>query len=502
VVLIKAYGPLVSPVLGGLDTWSWVAMAREFLSTGRIDPWFYATGYPPTHMLVLAAVGSLGTDLYDVVRYWPILSALSVVPIYLLVLEVFESRTVAAGSALLTVTSRWHFMRNSIGTPEVLSHLLLGFGLYFLLKSLKTDQTKHRLCATGFMATAALYNHFTIIVLAAALPALFLFARFKSSRVDLKTFATVLGPVVLIAGFAWYFWVLGPITETYFVAKLYEPAPVELSVLGLAKTLAYSVGKLGVRAFTLLGYAMTLLCVLGFFLARKAKVMAAYLIGLAVLAFGLEFWYNLSGTAGTTMTRLYIFSWVAMPVAAFASKACERIRFPKLTPLLLIGLVCTLNLASANYWKASSGFSESHYYPKLLSDEEYYALEYLNERTPKESLILTVGVGEGTLTMYATVAQRTIITIGTRSSDLVDLVIVYSDLRTENGSARTANGDSLGPLRWIALTHNGPVYFLCNPSFPIEKLQVPNECVYRNQRIVVYQLYSPSGNLRRGPDWS
>ncbi|MFH0848643.1 MAG: hypothetical protein V1857_04000 [archaeon] len=450
-LLLKAYDPIVSPVIGALDPWGWVVQTRRLLATGQLDTWFTQTGYPPTFLYMIASISSLGIDAYDVIRYIPILASLCVIPIYLLILETSGSRQVAAATALLTVTARWHFMRTSIGIPEGLSHTLLVFTLYYVLRSLRTEKRMDRACAAILMAVTVLFYHFTLPIFAAFLALLPFFVRFRSRGSDFRTLVTVVVPALILGGVAWFFWVTGSIISTYFTATFpgYQAPSAAISVWSSLYLLAYSIGKLGAITLSTVGYVMTILALLGLAgliafgrnrktMRMETRFLLSYLIALALLAFVLETTYNFTGIAGTGISRLYIFSYLTMPAAALASHAIasgvETLRkfmrqipaamrdrrISKAIPVAIMILVCVANLTSINYYKAWSGkglgFLESHYYVKFLTDEEYYALAYLRDNTPRDSIILTVGVDEGILTHHATVSRRTMISI----NDLVD----------------------------------------------------------------------------------
>jgi hypothetical protein len=473
-LLLKAYDPVMSPVIGALDPWGWVVQTRQYLAAGQLDLFFAKTGYPPTFLYMIASVASLGIDAYDVIRYLPIVSSLSVIPIYLLMNEIFESRGVAATTALLTVTSRWHFMRGSIGTPEGLSHTLLAFTLYYLLKSLKTDRWIYRAYAAILMTVTILFYHFTLVILAVFIVLLPILVRFGERKRDLKVLGTVVAPAVLLSGVLWYFWVLGPIVQTYFTATFpgYQ-APRGVSLYGLVYALGYSIGKLGAVSLSTLGYTMVILAFLGLAglvvfgrlvkeMKREIRFLVAYLVALGLLAFTLEMTYNVTGMAGTGITRLYVFSYVTMPVAAFASGAIARApkvlqrfltqsfevvrsrRFSKAIPVAITILVCIANMSGINYYKAWSGkgigFLESHYYVKFLTDEEYYGLAYVRDNAPKNCIVLTVGVEEGILTHHATVSRRTMVSIRDLVDDgryvLANVTIMYPELVSDQRQGR------------------------------------------------------------------
>ena len=541
--LLKAYDLVLSPVIGALDPWGWVVQTRQYLAAGQLDLFFAKTGYPPTFLYVIAGVASLGVDAYDVIRYLPIISSLSVIPIYLLMNEIFESRGVAATTALLTVTARWYFMRTSIGIPEGFSHVLLGFTLYYLLKSLRTKRSFYQVFAAVLMTITILYYHFTILILAAFLTLLLLKAAIKSEKGELKVLGSIVIPSVLFSGAVWYFGVVESLIHTYLLAEypMYQAPHVDFSVSGFVYVICYSIGKLGARALSTLGYVMCILALAGLgslYLPRrsretmrmKSSFLITYLVTLTLLAFVLEMLCNV-GVSSTGAIRLYIFSYIAMPAAAFASQALtiasEALQrtttrmftavfdahFSRAIFVMVTVFVCILNLSAVNYYKAWSGkgigLLESHYYVKLLTDEEYYALAYVRDNTPKDSTILTVGVEEGILTLQATVSRRTIVNI----RDLVDegkfmianTTIMHSELVSEHSQSKIgSNGEG---------TH---IYFISGikkvnseqaakdePPPPkkivMEQLLTSRilsskryECVYRNDQVTVFWLLSIS----------
>jgi len=540
-VLLKAYDPVFSPVIGAWDPWWWVVQARRFLATGQLDPWFINTGYPPTHMFMTAAIASLGIDAYDVIRYIPIISSLCVIPIYLLMLEIFESRRVAAITALLTVTARLHFMRTSIGIPESLSHIALTFTLYYLLRSLKTGSGIYRAIATISMTVTILYYHFTLVVLAPFLAMLFFLVRSKGENKDLKVLGGIVIPAMLFSGIVWYFRVAGSIIHTYLIETYYayQPLPIQVSVSGLLYVLAYSVGKLGAIALSSLGYAMAILALLGFaglLLLRKnrkattmhVRFMDAYLISLTILAFVLGLLYNLTGMPGTGAGKLYVFSWLAMPVAAFASQAIERTsealqnilvrwfmvacdrQILRAVPAAFTILICLMNLSAINYYKAWSGrgmgFLESHYYVKFMTDEEYRAFEYIRDNTPRNCTVLTVGVEELILNYQVTVSRRTMVSIRDLVEEggviIADVAVVYPDYNSKYCRSKiTFIGEESNYVYFII----GIKTVSSEGESPASKNAVMEwilanriassggyECVYRNSQVTVLRALSIS----------
>ena len=546
-LLLKSYDPVFSPVIGALDPWGLVVHTRQLLATGQLDPFWANTGYPPTYLFVITAIASLGIDAYDVLRYIPIISTLCVIPIYLLMLEIFESRTVAAITALLTVTTRWYFMRTSVGIPEALSQILFAFSLYYVLKSLKAERRVDQACATIFMAATILCYHFTMVILAVFLALLFFFVRFRERKRDLKVLGSIVIPAVLFGGIVWFFWVVGPIIRTYFIAKFidYQAPQVGTSLLGVLYLLCYSVGKLGARALGLLGYVMVILALLGLAsllvslragktMRREQGFLVVYLASLTLLAFVLETWYNATGMAGTGASRIYVFSWLAMPVAAFAGQAIvtvsgllqramtrtfRAVSDKRLSRVVLVSvtiLTCLMNLSAINYYKAWSGkgvgLLESHYYVKYMTDDEYRALEYVRKNTPRDSIVLTVGVENGILGLQAVVSRRTMISIRNLVDEgkvvIADVGVVHLDLSSSNMTGvEISFGASKGQYAYFisGIKKVSSDIVLYGGSPPLKKTIMENllankivssqeyECVYRNDQVIV--LRSPYVNI-------
>lgn len=112
----------------------------------------------------------------------------------------------------------------------------------------------------------------------------------------------------------------------------------------------------------------------------------------------------------------------------------------KVTTVSLIILLSIANLSALNYYKASTGrgleILQGHYYYKCLTDEEYYALQYVRYNTPKDSAVLVVGVEEPMLTYQAMVAQRTIVSIWNATFAggklTLSVLIMYPNLHSVN----------------------------------------------------------------------
>jgi hypothetical protein len=443
-LVLKAYDPIHSPVVGAFDPWGWTYNTRLFLATGELGAFFAGTGYPPTFMYLVAALASLGTDPYNVIRYMPVASSISVIPIYLLTLEVFRSHKVSALASGLTVTARYFFMRTSIGIPEGLSHFFFIFMLLFVLRALTTRRWIYGASATMFMTISIMYYHFTFLILIPFVIAI-LFAMQGEWLVKMKVLGGITLSALFLSGFVWYFRVLLEMFRYYTGTRVYTyAAPVfEHSLRGYLYVLIYSVGKSGAVALSDLGYAMMGLALIGvasLVVSRKAgnkcnlkvRFLATYLAVLVVLTLALRIVYNL-GIAGAGDSSVYLFSWMTMPVAAFGGygfsvgsnalgrrlqRRFQAVSLKHISKLLIVSmmiLLCLVNLTAIDYYKASSGNGlgvlRSHYYYKFMTDQEYAALDYIRRNTPETAVILTIGVEEPILECQNIVAERAIVGI-------------------------------------------------------------------------------------------
>ncbi len=535
---IKAYDAIRSPVLAALDPWGWVAMTREFLATHELNTFFTQTGYPPTFMYFVAALTSFGADAYDVVRYIPVISALNVIPVYLLTLDIFRSKRISTLATLLTITSRFYFMRTSIGVPESSAHFFVVFTLFFLWRALTTRRWTNVTFAAGFSAVSLLYYHFTLIIILPFLIAL-PFAM-KPRKETLRAVVATIIPALLISGIIWYFRALPNMIHYYTGTKVYTyQIPVfERSITGILRLLVYSGAKTGVVALSELGYvamALAVLAVLDLVFLQKTRAehqkgidfQLTYLIVLAALAFGLRAVYNL-GVAGAGDSSVYVFSWAAMPIGIFASYSTtsgfdalvsklnlssRKISLKHVSTIVAVALIISLtlaNLSAINYYKASSegglGIMQAHYYYKPMTDQEYYALQYLREHSPSNSLVLVVGVEHQILSFQAIVAERTIVSI--KNASVVGETITMSG-SIESSSLQYTNLTQ-AELRMNNQTHE-PIYLVIGirmvsldvaraNGFPpasttlLEQLLLrgisAHTVVYSNEQVTVLQIQS------------
>ena len=470
---IKMYDPLRSPVLAALDPWGWTIQARQFLATHGLNPFFTQTGYPPTFLYFVAGIAQVfRADPYDVVRFLPILTALNVIPIYLLAMEIFHSHRISALGSLLAVTSRFYFMRTSIGIPEGLALLFFTFALLFLLKSFSIPSWRNRLLAIASMAISVLYYHFTFIILIPILLILPL-GLWSRKRIVVREIGSTALPAFIFAGLVWYLPVLPNMIQYYFGTKTaaYARPTIEHSAGGLIRLAAYTVAKSSVLAFAEMGYVITVLALVGIvYLVRDRtkengsvgpRLLLTYLAVLVGLTLILRFVYDL-GLSGAGDSSVYMFSWLTIPASIFAATAVmfsinqlSRIlhsKFPtknftratKVAVICAIILLVLVNLNALNYYKAPAGgapIPDSFYYFKPLTNQEYYAFAYIRDNTPIDAQILVVGVEHTILVDQAVVAQRAV--LGITNMTIVNQTIefsgqiVYPDNHYENITSGT-----------------------------------------------------------------
>lgn len=511
----KLYDPLRSPVLAAVDPWGWTIQARHFLLTGRLDLFFTQTGYTPTFMYLIAAVAVLfHSDPYDVVRYIPALTALNVIPIYLLAFEVFRSRKVSALASLLAITSRYNFMRTSAGIAEGFSHFFFTFALLFLLKSVSQPTWRRRLCAAAFITISILYYYFTILVLipfVLALP----FAFWSRRKAVAREISILILPAFLLSGVLWFFQVFPNMIHYYLGTTVATYARPTFG--GLIDVLAYSVAKSGVVGLSEIGYLMATLAFLGigYFAMKRFKenrgggvlFITTYLFVLIALALIARTVYDL-GVAGAGDSSVYVFSWLTVPASIFAAYAVflglrhigaflqtkfvlkDMVRFAKVAAICAIILLCLVNLNSLNYYKAPAGgwpIPDSFYYYKQMTDQEYYALKYIHDNTPSNAVILVVGVTGLILRAEAVVAGRTIVGISNLNvvsrGVQISGEIIYPDYSTANltlGSIVATSGPSQ------------PVYVVTGIRYltvEIARAQgMPPTIIVQNEQLLVSQL--------------
>ena len=465
---IRAYDPLRSPVLGASDPWYWTALTRKFLVTGDAnDPPFTQLGYPPTFMYLMAAIARLAsTDPYNVARYLPVAAALDVVPIYLLALTIFRSRVIAASGSLLTVTSRYYFIRTSIAIPEGLANFFVDFTLLFILLSLTKKKWAYIVFGVSFMAMSFLYYHFTLLIIIPFLVMLMLAPR-SPRRETVRTLLSIAGPALVLSGVVWYFWVLIPLVHNYTLPMDYANQPVfQRSIIGFLFLTMYSVAKSAAIPLAYFGYTETALSVAGIALvlmsrwARKeskdVSFLFAYLVTLVLLTVGYRIIFNATGSHVAELVTIYMYSWLTMPAAIFAGyglgsgsnsfgriltskfRCISKQRAVKTTLVCMLILLCLANLSSLNYYKATShynvglgfGILQVHYYPKVMSDQTYYALDYIRHNSATGAIVLVAAEPFAAASAESMVAERSVLSISSI---------------TQGGSSWSINGQLVSP---------------------------------------------------------
>ena len=453
---IKIYDPMRSPVLAAQDPWGWTIQARQFLATRVLDPFFTQTGYPPTFMYFVAGLSQVfQADPYEVVRFLPILTALNVIPIYLLALEIFQSHKLSALASLLAITGRFYFMRTSIGIPEGLAQLFFTFALLFLLKSITAPNWRHRVLAAGSISISLLYYHFTFIIL---IPLLLILpiTFWSKNRIVAREIGFTSVPAFFFAGVVWYLQVLPNMVQFYLGSKIstYARPTFENSASGMMGLIAYGIAKSGILAFAELGYIITLFALLGvaYLLSQKSqenkrlgsRLLLTYFAILIGLTLMLRLVYDL-GVSGAGDSSVYMFSWLTIPAAIFAASTViiginhidenlpTKSSLKRGSQIVRVTLVCVVilltcvNLSSFNYYKAPAGGSpipNSFYYYRPMTDQEYYALTYIRDNTPPSAQILEFGLDQTILVEHAVVAKRTIVAI--TDMMVVDQTIEFS----------------------------------------------------------------------------
>lgn len=170
-VQLRLEDPLSSPVLPAEDPYNHMALVREHLRDGNLDP-LNPGGrlYPPgMHALLAAAASYSGIDLYQIMRLGPtLLGAIGILGMALL-LHRFEGPIAAFVGALAFAVAPEAILRTTMMAPTALDLALLPFLLYALLEVLRG-----RLAWAGVAATLCAYLVFahpwilTIVALAGA----------------------------------------------------------------------------------------------------------------------------------------------------------------------------------------------------------------------------------------------------------------------------------------------------------------------------------------------
>ncbi|HEX2065558.1 MAG TPA: hypothetical protein VHI93_01980 [Candidatus Thermoplasmatota archaeon] len=137
--VLRLADPLSSPVIPAEDPYTHMALVREHLRTGTLDPLYKGGGlYPPGLHAFLATVWSFsGIDLYDIVLLGPVfLGAMGVLGMALLLSRNQGPLAGFVGALALAVAPEAIFRTNMM-SPTALDLALLPFFLLAMLELLK-----------------------------------------------------------------------------------------------------------------------------------------------------------------------------------------------------------------------------------------------------------------------------------------------------------------------------------------------------------------------------
>jgi hypothetical protein len=213
VFTLRLYLALTDPVLRAIDPWWWapkietyaqgltIERVYEPLAPGGWGSIVYPRGYPLLSALIALATGTSG---YEIVRFYPVISALNLIPMYFLSFLISKSHRVATITIILVTISKWYSIRTSIGGAECFTHFWLVFSLLFLLR-LRDQPTRRNIAASVFFVTATLlFWHYPIAIYAILFPLLCV-ANLRN-RSYCKKITTVGITSAIVAGSLWYFW--------------------------------------------------------------------------------------------------------------------------------------------------------------------------------------------------------------------------------------------------------------------------------------------------------
>lgn len=232
-LVLRLADPLSSDVVPAEDPYTHMALVREHLRTGELDPLNeHETVYPPgLHGFMAAAVVLTGADLYDLTLYGPVvLGAIGVLGMGLLLWRTSGPVAGFVGALALAVAPEAIF-RTTMMSPTALDLAVLPFLFYALLRVLAG-----RLGWAGVAAPIAVFtalaHPWLLAILCAAGVAFLLFALvcpWPSAR----------GPVVSLMGAALCIALLGTglglaLTMPTFGFVLPLPDGVDLPTIGIA----------------------------------------------------------------------------------------------------------------------------------------------------------------------------------------------------------------------------------------------------------------------------
>jgi hypothetical protein len=321
VFFLKLYFAFADPVLHAVDPWFWALqiesysreLTTEHLSQPLLDrPGYGYVVYPRAYPLLATLVGlATGTSGYEIVRFYPIISALNLIPMYFLSLVVSKSRRIAIISIVLVSVSKWYSIRTSIGNAECFTHFWLVLSLLFLLRLRDSPASRNIIASVFFMTMTLMFWHFTIAIYAVFLPMLSVVN--LRNRAYCRRIALVAVSLVFIAGALWYFWVdpVGwAVSLAMKIGTSLLPTQGRSSVLGLSLVESW-------------GYLLLVLGILGlvYVLAREDARRDAWKTFLVVYVSSILVLIILSLRMGFGSIVYYLFSSLAFPLSVFAAIA-------------------------------------------------------------------------------------------------------------------------------------------------------------------------------------
>ncbi len=434
VFALRLYLALTDPVLRAIDPWWWAPKIESYahglsieriyepLAPGGWGPIVYPRGYPVLSALIALATGTSG---YEVVRFYPVISALNLVPMYFLSFLISKSHRVATITIILVTISKWYSIRTSIGGAECFTHFWLVFSLVFLL--LLRDQPTRRNIAAGvfFVTATVLFWHYPIAIYAVFLP--FLAIASLGDRRYCKRLLFVALMSTLAAGFLWYFWAQplqwDRMARGLGVYSFFSAPGIPLDLVGSWGLVLLFLGSFG------------FLYVLAVQRSRKdpSKIfLVTYFVSVLVLV-------AVSSRLGW-LGMYYGFSSLALPLAVFGAIGLvtavdataiafekhtaasprplrfAKTRWTQILAVVFILIVMLANSSPANYMgeTAYSGWYQPVYYDQIVgghmngfsdpssrwiamfqygkafdapSNDLYYALRWIRDSTSKRSCV-------------------------------------------------------------------------------------------------------------------
>lgn len=156
-VLLRLDDPLSSPVIPAEDPYTHMALVREHVHDGSVDPLYdKGTLYPPgMHSFLAAAWIYSGVDLYEIIRLGPaLLGGIGVLGMALLLWRADGPVAAFVGSLAYGIAPEVIF-RTTMMSPTALDLAILPFLLYALLETVKG-----RLAWSGVVAPMMLFTVF------------------------------------------------------------------------------------------------------------------------------------------------------------------------------------------------------------------------------------------------------------------------------------------------------------------------------------------------------